>query len=280
MGIKISELTKTNSVASTDLLVLETSEGTKSVEVNKVGGLPLIDCGTVNSANSKKISVSNVCRYHLIFSSSNKNRIAEFSVYHTADTIAYRPMTQDDETHLKIEQKSGVIYITSTSGTNANIYINPLTEATKTRLIVEDLDKSTIPTGTGVWHGLSSGGSNERVLTKAEYDALPDTKLTDGVTYYISDVGEGIKQNVPSAYIVNVNGTTDSYGAITVNCKNEFKSVPFVLSNVSGTLSTPYSVKVNSYSDSVVTLRIRNMSDNSAVTNTSVNFPAMIIGVE
>lgn len=33
----------------------------------------------------------------------------------------------------------------------------------------------------------SSGGSKGIVITKAEYDALPDSKLTDGVDYYIED---------------------------------------------------------------------------------------------
>lgn len=32
----------------------------------------------------------------------------------------------------------------------------------------------------------------KRVLTKLQYDALPDTKYTDGVIYFITDGGSGI----------------------------------------------------------------------------------------
>lgn len=76
----------------------------------------------------------------------------------------------------------------------------------------------------------------------------------------------------------SVVGTTDSSGLITIQCNNAFTSYPFALSNVSDTLATPYSVTVNAYTKETVTLRIRSMVDNSAITNKSVNFTVLLIG--
>lgn len=83
--------------------------------------------------------------------------------------------------------------------------------------------------------------------------------------------------------ICTVNGTTDSTGVIYINVKNKYSSSSsvFVLSNISSTLSTPYRVTVNYYgsTDNVVTLRFRNASDNSAVTNTAINTTVLICGI-
>lgn len=54
------------------------------------------------------------------------------------------------------------------------------------------------------------GGGNQVILTKAEYDALPDTKLTDGVMYCISDEDmEG--QPLPFKFGIDENGNYGYY---------------------------------------------------------------------
>ena len=41
------------------------------------------------------------------------------------------------------------------------------------------------------WINVSDAGSDIVCLTKEEYDALPSSKLTDGIAYFISDMDEG-----------------------------------------------------------------------------------------
>ena len=45
---------------------------------------------------------------------------------------------------------------------------------------------------------LGAGGGNIVYITQAEYDALPDSKLTNGIEYRITDanVGESIASNL------------------------------------------------------------------------------------
>lgn len=52
-------------------------------------------------------------------------------------------------------------------------------------------------TQTKQYHNEHEGGGSANIveLTQAEYDALPDTKLTDDVTYFIKD-GEDVSSFV------------------------------------------------------------------------------------
>lgn len=62
--------------------------------------------------------------------------------------------------------------------------------------MADKIYKVELPDGTQYDLGGSGGGSANIVeLTQAEYDALPDTKLTDDVTYFIKD-GEDVSSFV------------------------------------------------------------------------------------
>ena len=78
---------------------------------------------------------------------------------------------------------------------------------------------------------------------------------------------------------LNVSGTTDAGGRITVSKTKRF-SYAAVISNVSHDLSTPYSVTIEVIAATTVILRIRSLVDNSAITNTSVDFTVLLFGVE
>lgn len=65
----------------------------------------------------------------------------------------------------------------------------------------------------GTIHSIGSKGTSDVVyLTQAEYDALPDTKLTDGVEYRITDTGI----NDATASNVSYNNASSGIGATTV----------------------------------------------------------------
>lgn len=65
----------------------------------------------------------------------------------------------------------------------------------------------------GTIHSIGSKGTTDVVyLTQAEYDALPDTKLTDDVEYRITDTGI----NDATASNVSYNNTLSGIGATTV----------------------------------------------------------------
>lgn len=104
------------------------------------------------------------------------------------------------------------------------------------------------------------------------------TAEKESLTGAVNELNGKISGIEGKTIFTSVVGTTDSSGLITIQCNNAFTSYPFVLSNVSDTLATPYSVTVNSYSKTSISLRIRNMGDNSAVANKTVNFTVLLIG--
>ncbi|MBQ0079702.1 MAG: hypothetical protein KBS66_07435 [Eubacterium sp.] len=81
-------------------------------------------------------------------------------------------------------------------------------------------------------------------------------------------------------YLINVNGTTDNAGIITVTDTNigDFSQMPYCVTNYSRELSYPYSVTLNNRTATSISFRIRKMADNSAVGNTEVSFTAIVIG--
>ena len=79
---------------------------------------------------------------------------------------------------------------------------------------------------------------------------------------------------------LTVSGTTDSVGKITINKTIRFNREAYVLTNVRDTNTKNYCVVVSDISATNVTLRIRNGADNSAVTNASVDFTIMLVGLE
>ena len=95
-----------------------------------------------------------------------------------------------------------------------------------------------------------------------------------------ANMGKVLNGKIPINEIVHVSGTTDQYGNIIITITNVYV-YPFCLTNVSKNLSSPYSVTVDLVNNSThkLTLRIRNMSDNTVVGNTTVEFDVMIIGI-
>ena len=81
-------------------------------------------------------------------------------------------------------------------------------------------------------------------------------------------------------HLINVNGTTDSYGIITVNDRNitDFANIPYCITNYSHESSKPYSITVDAWTATNVSFRIRKMSDNTVVGNTQVSFTALLLG--
>ena len=77
---------------------------------------------------------------------------------------------------------------------------------------------------------------------------------------------------------IQINGTTDSSGLLEVSIANTYNHKPYILTNVSDTLANAYSFTVNSGTSGTIKIRVRSMSDNSAVTNVSINARAIIIG--
>lgn len=86
--------------------------------------------------------------------------------------------------------------------------------------------------------------------------------------------------NTPIREIVYVSGTTSQSGIIEITITNAYVYA-FCLTNVSQNLANPYSVTVDNFNNAThkMNLRIRNMSDNTAVANTTVGFDVMIIGI-
>ena len=84
-----------------------------------------------------------------------------------------------------------------------------------------------------------SGSDNSRILTLAEYNALPDTKLTDGVVYYITDVAGIINadsvgyDNTTSGLVAtNVQGALDEIDG-NVDAIND-TTIPELVTNIGG----------------------------------------------
>ena len=131
--------------------------------------------------------------------------------------------------------------------------------------LYKNLSNSAFPTTGGtasssVFSAISNGGMNEMKSITDTLNGKMSTCL----------VGETL----------NVSGTTDAGGRITVSKTKRFSGNPAVISNISHDLGTPYSVTIESIATTTVTLRIRSIVDNSAIANTSVSFPVLLFGVE
>ena len=83
--------------------------------------------------------------------------------------------------------------------------------------------------------------------------------------------------------ICTVNGTTDSSGTIECSVTKQYSASNsvFVLSNISSSAGSPYRITVNYYNSatSKVNLRVRKASDNSAISNTSINTTILVCGM-
>lgn len=97
--------------------------------------------------------------------------------------------------------------------------------------------------------------------TRAEVDALNNSIGTLS----------GIKTVV-------VNDTTNESGIITLNV-GTFTGRPYVISNISSNLQTPYRITCDGFGASAgtVNLRVRKSSDNTAITNTTIQDTVLII---
>ena len=80
---------------------------------------------------------------------------------------------------------------------------------------------------------------------------------------------------------VTVTGTTTDTGTIAVSVGLKYAYEAYVITNVASAYDKRYLVTVDYYNstNNTVTLRIRNISDHSAVGNTEVNFTALIFGI-
>lgn len=76
-----------------------------------------------------------------------------------------------------------------------------------------------------------------------------------------------------------ISGTTDSTGVLTINITNQFTVTPYIMSNISESLATNYMLTVQNRTSTSITIRVRNKSDNTAITNTTIYTRALIIGV-
>lgn len=96
-------------------------------------------------------------------------------------------------------------------------------------------------------------GDNSVELTQAEYDALPDSKYTDGVTYYITDAGEesitasnvGFDNSVSGLEATTVQGAIDK---VNDSLRGLIKSTTISLTTDGNGMATPsVSMSVNDY---------------------------------
>ena len=80
---------------------------------------------------------------------------------------------------------------------------------------------------------------------------------------------------------ITVAGTTNDAGIIAVPVGLKYTNEVFVLTNIASEYNKPYLVTIYNYypTDNYVNLRIRNNNDHSAVTNTEVNFTALVLGI-
>jgi hypothetical protein len=88
---------------------------------------------------------------------------------------------------------------------------------------------------------VGAGGNNAVYLTQAEYDALPDSKLSNGVEYRITDanVGESIASNL--AYDNTYSGIQAVNVQTAIDEVNDSLMTPFVdySANILATITTP-----------------------------------------
>ena len=81
----------------------------------------------------------------------------------------------------------------------------------------------------------SSGGDNSVVLTQAEYDALPSSKLTDNINYFVTDGQASPEYNTISASGISYDNTDSGLTATNVqDAIDELngESSTFTLSNI------------------------------------------------
>ena len=111
-------------------------------------------------------------------------------------------------------------------------------------------------------------------------DVVNDLTSTSTTAPLSAAQGKALNDKIPIKEIVHVSGTTSQTGIIEITITNIY-AYAFCVTNVSKGLSTPYSVTVDNFNNSAhkMNLRIRNMGDNTAVGNTTVEFDVMIIGI-
>ena len=78
--------------------------------------------------------------------------------------------------------------------------------------------------------------------------------------------------------VIAVSGTTDAYGIISVPKTRQYGGALFVVTNVADNNTKSWYISVNSATTTTVSIRIRNMSDNSVLANTDVDFVALLFG--
>ena len=77
---------------------------------------------------------------------------------------------------------------------------------------------------------------------------------------------------------VVVNDTTNESGIIAVNV-GTFTGRPYVLSNISSNLQTPYRITCDGWvaSTGTINIRVRKSSDNTAIANTAINDTILVV---
>lgn len=121
----------------------------------------------------------------------------------------------------KDEIEDGIIvHITDDIEEGTPIEVEVLNRIADVEDAVEELKNSGIP----------GGGCNIVYLTQEEYDALPESKLTDDVEYRITDAGTptvasnvGYDGSVSGIDAVNVQGAIDKVSESLANGKVKFK---------------------------------------------------------
>lgn len=112
---------------------------------------------------------------------------------------------------IEVGEKSTAIYAPSGGG-GSNVEVNPIvTTGTKIATITVDGNESELYTPN------SGGGSEDVIITKAEYDALPDTKLTDGKHYFLKDYSEGGEGGGSTVEVTPILTTGTKIATITVD---------------------------------------------------------------
>ena len=147
--------------------------------------------------------------------------------------------------------------------------------------IVEKTDTATHNISKGqyvIWKG-KLYQANTAISTGGTLSTSNLTEKSNGIGDEVKSLSDHIAKT-PICEKVYVSGTTDNSGIIGVAITNKY-AYAFCLTNVSKSLGDPYSVTVDNYNNTTqwMNLRIRRMSDNSAVSNTSVGFDVLIIGI-
>lgn len=127
----------------------------------------------------------------------------------------------------------------------------------------------------------SSTASTYGLGTTSNYGHV---KTIDNLTQ--SSNANGLALSAHQGYVLNrriiraqISGVTSQYGLVTVNVNNDFTQMPFVLTNIHDSSSTPYILDVQAYTSTQITVRVRSFIDGAAVINTNVNFAALFIGI-